>query len=166
MNRPFGSCRPWSSSGVTRSPRRRRGLAERLLNVLLNWLPVNDGMALVTPSFESPVLAPVTVVCATLGVAVGDLVVGNVDGDIQDRFLAAAQTLGPAQSDVESFFSLDHLRGRRPADGRLHNVFDVGNADAPACAFAWIDGNFEIGLPLDAKNADVLDPANSLERGG
>ena len=62
------------------------------------------------------------------------LVVGDVDRDVEDRLFAAAQVLGPAERDVEPLFAFDHLRAGLAADGRLHDVFHVGHADAPVVA--------------------------------
>ncbi len=86
------SCR-CLSSGVTRSPTRRRGVAERLLNVPPNWLPVKAGMFMPEPNFDRPVLAPVSSVCGTAAAAAGDLVVGDVDGNVQDRLVRCCAVL-------------------------------------------------------------------------
>ena len=60
MNLPSGLCFPLGSNGVTKSLKRRRGLAEKLLYVPPNWLPVKAGIEMPWPSFDNPLLAPVT----------------------------------------------------------------------------------------------------------
>src|SRR5262249_3977754 len=75
-----------------------------------------------------------------------DIVVGDVDGNIQDVRLAAAESFRPAQADVEEFFSFDHLRKGLAAQSRFDDAVDVRRANSPAGTFFPIDPEFEIRL--------------------
>ena len=107
MKLPFGSGLPWSSSGVTRSPSRRRGLAQVVERCRRTRCRVSDGMATLVPGFDRPVLAPVSGVCGIAGRAGGDLVVRDVDRNVRGSPASLLRrSLGPAQRDVEASFRL------------------------------------------------------------
>ena len=69
---------------------------------------------------------------------------------------------GPANRDVERAFAFDHLREGLAADGRLQRVLHVGDADVPQGALFAIDGELEIRLALDRKDADAFDARHVL----
>src|SRR5580704_3892167 len=56
MNLPCGSCLPFSFSGVTRSRKRRRGAASRMLNAPPCLLPYRAGLGMFAPVADNPVL--------------------------------------------------------------------------------------------------------------
>ena len=87
-----------------------------------------------------------------------DGVVTDVDRDVEDVGLAAAKLSRPSNGDIESPLSLDHLRKSLRSQGALHDVIDVGRLHAPALAFFGIDAEFQVGLPSNVEDADVLDP--------
>ena len=90
---------------------------------------------------------------------------GDVDGYVEDVTLVFAQPQGPANRDIERLFSFDHLRDVFAADGCLYDVMNVGHADVPQRTFLTIDRQFDVALPADTVQADVLHAGHVDQRG-
>src|SRR5262249_40915950 len=92
-------------------------------------------------------------------------VIGDIDRNIQDCLLAAAQALRPAEGNVKCLPSLHHLRERLASHRRLDDVPYIGHTDAPAVAFPAIDRKFQIRLAHDAEDTYFLDAWDRVQGG-
>ena len=99
--------------------------------------------------------------------AIARAVVGgarDIDQDPVDHLGIVAQVGRQPQRDIEELFAFHHLRESFAADGRLHDLFDVGDVDAMPGAELAVDLDLEIGLADDVENADVLDAPDTSSR--
>src|SRR5262249_6647123 len=92
-------------------------------------------------------------------------VVGDVYRDVQDLVHRAAEALRPAQGDVESFLSLDHLREGLAADRRFDDHVHIRGTHSPELTLARVHAKFQVRLPHDAEDPDVLAAADRHQPG-
>ncbi len=62
----------------------------------------------------------------------------RADQQVADLLRVFAEFRLHAHHQVEQLLALNHLRGRLPADGRLHHGFDVRDVDAVARDFVAV----------------------------
>src|SRR5260370_37835367 len=90
-------------------------------------------------------------------------VVADIHGNVQDRRLAATQSLGPAYSDIEELLAFDHVGLRFGAQSAGNDVVDVGRHHAPLLALLRIDAELQMRLAPNMEDANVLDARDAFQ---